>query len=691
MDKKQAEDRIKKLRKEIDRHRYAYHVLDKELISPEALDSLKKELFDLEQRFPELVTPDSPTQRIGGRPLAQFRRVRHDEPMLSFNDVFDEEDFREWFERAGNFLKRPVRADCYCELKIDGLAIELVYERGVLVQGATRGDGRVGEDVTQNLRTVDAIPLRLFPADEVAENIKKLGLSPRSYTLNPARLVVRGEVFITKKEFNRINREQEKRGEKTYANPRNIAAGSIRQLDPAVTAARKLDSFQYSVVTDLGQKTHEEEHLLLQAFGFKTNPWNKLIHSLEEVIAFRDDWGARREKLPYEIDGVVVILNDEATFETAGVVGKAPRGAIAYKFSPREATTVVEAIKVQVGRTGALTPVAVLRPVEVGGITITHATLHNFDEVARLGIKIGDTVVVSRAGDVIPQVMEVLVKLRTGKEKPFRVPDRCPVDGARVVKEGAIMRCGNARCAARHSEALRHFVARNAFDIRGLGGKIVDRFLDEGLIGDAADIFSLKAGDIAVLERFGKKSAENIVKEIGERKRVALPRFLFALGIFHVGEETAIALAHKMAKSKLQMTKPADVLKAFQKLSLEDLQAIKDIGPKMGESIHGWFREPRNIELLEKLEEAGVTITTERPKTGNLKLEGLTFVLTGALSSISRDEAKEKIRTLGGEISESVSKKTSYVVAGEEPGSKYERAKELGIPILDEGRFLKML
>ncbi|MFH1161911.1 MAG: NAD-dependent DNA ligase LigA [Candidatus Jorgensenbacteria bacterium] len=718
MDIREARVRVSKLRAEVERARYAYHALDKELISPEALDSLKKELFDLELKFPELITPDSPTQRVAGKPLAQFRKVRHFSPMLSFNDVFSEDDFLAWFLRVKNYLGRSLTdveelrrksalapldaklsngvnpresAMFYCELKIDGLAIELIYEDGMLVQGSTRGDGRIGEDVIQNLKTIEAIPLRILEAKEAIMNARELGLDSERFDFNPGRLVVRGEVFLTKREFARINREQEMLDEKAYANPRNIAAGSIRQLDPKVTASRKLDSFQYAVVSDVGQRTHEEEHLYLRALGFKTNPWNKLTHSLREAIAFRDHWGAHREKLPYEIDGAVVILNDNAAFAAAGVVGKAPRGAIAYKFSPREATTVVENIVVQVGRTGALTPVAVLRPVEVGGITITHATLHNFDEVKRLGIKIGDTVVVSRAGDVIPQITQVLPELRTGKEKPFRMPERCPVDGSRVVKEGAIMRCGNPKCAARHREALRHFVARSAFDIRGLGAKIVDRFLDEGLIGDAADIFTLKAGDIAVLGRFGEKSAANIVREVAEKKRVALPRFLFGLGILHVGEETALLLAKEISNLKSQISKPTDMLKVFQKLSVEDLQNIKDIGPKMSESIYDWFREPRNVKLLEKLEQAGVEIKNQKSKIKNQKLEGLTFVLTGTLRTMSRDEAKEKIRALGGEVSESVSRKTSYVVAGTEPGLKYERAKTFGIPTLDEAAFVKLL
>ena len=461
MDKTAAKQRIEKLREEIDRYRYAYHVLDRSLISDDALDSLKKELFDLETRFPDFITPDSPTQRVAGKPLREFAKVRHVERMTSFNDAFSEEDMRAWLERLENYLKSPVApphrdhaAPFYCELKIDGLAIELEYENGVFVRGSTRGDGLIGEDVTQNLRTVEAIPLGILPPDAVAANLRKMSRDPDAYHLNPRRLVVRGEVFITKKVFAEVNREQERKGLKPYANPRNIAAGSVRQLNPKVTAARRLDSFQYDIVTDIGQTYHEEEHLLLKAFGFKTNPNNRPAADLKEIFAFRDHWAvpSRRDKLDYEIDGTVVIVNDNATFEQAGIIGKAPRAAMAYKFSPRDATTVVEDIVVQVGRTGALTPVAVMRPVNVGGTTITHATLHNADEIGRLGLRIGDTVVVSRAGDVIPQITSVLKEFRTGKEAAFRMPARCPVDGSPVVREGAIARCSSPTCGAKHRE-----------------------------------------------------------------------------------------------------------------------------------------------------------------------------------------------------------------------------------------------
>ena len=696
MTKDEAKKRIAKLREAINRYRYAYHVENTSLISDEALDSLKKELFDLEHEFPDLVTPDSPTQRVAGKPLKEFIKVRHETPMISLNDGFSEEDFRVWFERLENFLDHDVKPEFYCEPKIDGLAIELVYENGIFVQGSTRGDGTTGEDVTANLRTVEAIPLRLAGSPSTSSGTKGFILFPeqsRRATI-PQRLVVRGEVFLTKKEFERINRELTKEEEKTYANPRNLAAGTIRQLNPSITASRKLDSFQYGIITDVGQTKHSEEHEILHALGFKTNPDTKLVHSLEEVIEYRNYWEKHREKLAYEIDGVVVILNDNREAARAGVVGKAPRFALAYKFSARETTTKVKDIKVQVGRTGALTPVAVLEPVEVGGVTISHATLHNADEIERLGLKIGDTVIVSRAGDVIPKIIKVLKELRTGHERTFHFPTVCPIDGSKVVKDGVIQRCSNKDCGARQRESLYHFVSRGAFNIEGLGAKIIDRFIDEGLMTDAADIFTLQKGDIEVLERFGEKSAENIVHEIEAKKKITLPRFLFALGILHVGEETAQLLAqHVISKIKDQKSniKIKEVLDIFKSLSIENLQEIRDIGPKVAESIYSWFREPWNIKLLEKLDTVGVRIGAMRFALSDLRFKGLTFVLTGTLKAMTREEAKEKIRAVGGEISESVSKKTTYIVAGEEPGSKVDKAKQLGAKILDEQEFLNLV
>ncbi len=694
MSKRDAEARIKKLRSEINKYRYAYHVLNRSLISDEALDSLKKELFDLEAAFPDLVTPDSPTQRVAGVPLKEFKKVRHEwrgkeARMISLNDAFSEEDMKDWYSRLENYLDlsflkpktQNLKPGFYCDLKMDGLAIELIYKNGVLERAATRGDGLIGEDVTSNVRTIDAIPLKLE------------GEPPETF-------IARGEVFLMKKEFARINKEQKRSGGKLFANPRNIAAGSIRQLDPKVTAGRKLDFHAYGIAhgpesddPEYYKKypTKKSEYDALNAFGVKTNPEGAVVRSLEEVFAFHKKVGMKREKIPFEIDGVVITVNDNRIYDRAGIIGKAPRGAIAYKFSPREATTVVLDIQVQVGRTGALTPVAVMRPVGVGGVTITHASLHNADEIGRLGLRIGDTVVVGRAGDVIPQITKVLTELRTGKEKEFKMPSSCPVDGSKVVRDGVAYRCSSPVCGARHREALYHFVSRGAFNIEGLGPKIIDRFLDEGLISDAADIFMLAEGDVKALPRFGEKSAENVVHEVGAKKNVTLSRFIYSLGILHVGEETANLLARELANGTAHIAKPADFLRAMKEFSLETLQDIPDIGPKVAQSIYDWLREQRNIKLVLKLGKVGVEIEKQKPQKGSGKLTGKTFVLTGTMEAISREAAKEKIRELGGEASESVSKKTDYVVVGAEPGSKFEKAKKLGVEILDEGKFLKLL
>lgn len=683
--KEQAKQRIEKLKKEINYHRYLYHVLDRQEISDAALDSLKHELFELEQQYPEFITPDSPTQRVGGKPLEKFEKFTHPAPMLSFNDAFSLKEMKEWVERNEKIVKGANQCGYYCELKIDGLGIELIYENDVLKVGATRGDGKTGEDVTNNLKTIEAIPLRLLSKEEVVKNLKKEGLFQVARKLSrswPKTLVVRGEVFLSKKEFKRINDELAKKGEKTYANPRNLAAGSVRQLDPKVTASRKLDSFAYDIITELGQKTHEEEHKILKAFGFKTNPHNRFCKNLEEVEKFRNHWEKAREKLSYEIDGIVVILNNNAVFEKLGVVGKAPRGAIAYKFSPKEATTILENVIWQVGRTGVLTPVAILKPVEIGGVTISHATLHNLDEIKRLGVKIGDTVIVGRAGDVIPDVRGVLKNLRTGKEKTIKVPKRCPVCGSKVIKiEGEVAyRCSNKNCGAIQRRNLYHFVSKSAFDIVGLGPKIIDQLIDEGLISSPADIFELKEGDLVPLERFAEKSAQNLIEAIEKSKEISLARFIYALGIRHVGEETAIDLANQFGS-----------LEKLKKASLEELLRVKDIGEVVAKSIYDWFRDKRNLKLLERLVKVGVKIISPKLKAKSQKLKDKTFVFTGELESMTRDEAKEKIRELGGNVSSSVSKNTDFVVVGKEPGSKYNKAKKLGVKIIREEEFLRMV
>lgn len=699
MNKSDTEKRIEKLRKTIEHHRYLYHVLDKPEMSDEVLDSLKKELFDLEQQFPELITPDSPTQRVGGKPLKQFNKFTHPAPMISFNDAFNFEDMSEWESRFERIIEGASEHGYYCELKIDGLAVELIYENGILKTGATRGDGTIGENVTQNLKTIEPLPLKLLEKDEILNNLKKEGIEQFGTKIEKAlssTITVRGEAFITLREFNKTNLEQKKSGLKEYANPRNLAAGSVRQLDPQITASRHLDSFAYSLVTDFGQEKHEEEHLILGALGFKINPNNKFCKNMAEVQKFRDYWEKGREKLDYEIDGIVVIVNDNETFKRLGVVGKAPRGAIAYKFSPKEAETIMEDIIVQVGRTGTLTPVAVLRPVQIGGTTVSRATLHNLDEIKRLGVKIGDTVVVGRAGDVIPVIKKVLFELRTGKprrsgrgpdtlssgEKEFHMPSKCPVCGELVEQvEGQVaFKCVNKNCPAIKREAIYHFVSKKAFNIDGVGPKIIDQLMDTGLIRDAAGLFTLKKEDLLNLERFAEKSAQNAIASIQSKKKVALDKFIYSLGIEHVGEETAFALAKKFK-----------TLEKISKTTLEELSNVPDIGPVVAKSISDWFQKPYNQKLLDKFQKSGIQIEKEKANKNLEKLAGKTFVLTGTLKSLGRDEAKDKIRELGGDVSSTVSQNTDYVIAGAEPGSKYDTAQKLGVKIIEEEEFLKML
>jgi DNA ligase (NAD+) len=679
---KEARERIEKLRKFISYNRTLYHTFDIPLISDEAFDTLKNELGELEYKYPQFASPTSPTQVVGGKPLDKFVKVKHEFPMLSFDDAFSEKEMEEWLERLYNYLgyeaveksKNKKESFFYCEPKLDGLAIELVYNNGKLVLGITRGDGTTGEDVTQNVKTIFTIPHKLIQMGEW-----KI----------PRHLIVRGEILVSKKELQRINKEQGKKGLKPFANVRNLAAGSIRQLDPKIAASRKLESFQYDVVTDCGQKNHQEEHKMLASWGFSINPYNRPAKTLEEVYKFRDYWQKNRGSLDYDIDGIVVIVNDIAIFDAASAIGKAPRAAIAYKFSPHEASAVVKNVMVQVGRTGILTPVAVLEPVEVGGVTITHSTLHNFDEIKRLGLKIGDTVIVTRSGDVIPKIIYVYKELRTGKEKEIKIPVKCPVDGSPTKRDGVFVRCSNLRCGAVNRNLIIHFATRGTFDIRGLGDKIVDRFLDEGLISDPADIFTLQKGDIAALERFGEKSAQNLMEQIEKSKKISLDRFLYALGIFHVGQETAKSLAKKfMASNKKAAIKK--IGNYFKKLSVQELKEVSDIGPKVAESINNWFKDRHNEVLLEKLEKGGVEVMGYHEKTKGV-FAGLNICLTGSLSSMSRPRAKELIENNGGHFNSDVTHKTNVVMVGSKPGSKVQKAKELKIEIWDEKKFLEKL
>lgn len=664
----EAKTRVTKLRAEIEHHRYLYHVLDRQEISDAALDSLKHELAEWERRYPGLVTPDSPTQRVGGEPLPAFAKVRHAAPMLSLTDVFSAEEFAAWAERNRK-LVRPL-GTYYGEVKMDGLAVSLVYADGSLSYAATRGDGVVGEDVTENIRTIEAIPLRLH-LERLPEAIR-----PAAFR----RVEVRGEVYMRKDDFAALNREQKRLGLPAFANPRNVSAGSIRQLDPKVTASRKLRFYAYDLPTDLGQKTHEQSHALLQRLGFPVTPKSRRLESAEVVLRYHAEIGRARADFPFWSDGIVVNVNDIATFRRLGVVGKAPRGAVAFKYPAEEATTVIEAIAVQVGRTGAVTPVAHLKPVVVAGTTVSRATLHNEDEIERLDARVGDTVILRKAGDVIPDVVRVLPKLRPAHAKPYRFPPKCPVCGKALERKTAevIRYCVNRDCPARQRERLYHLVSRRAFDIEGLGRETVDVLMDEGLVREPADLYRLEPNDLIGLPLFAEVKAKKLVQAIASRRRLSLPRFLFGLGIRHVGEETAIALARHFG-----------TLEAVAAASADALTATPDIGPVVARSIANFFHDPAHRREVANLRRF-ITVQAEvRPHAS--PLSGRTYVVTGTLASLSREEAQARLRDLGADVSGSVSKKTTAVIVGENPGSKYDRARTLGVPVLSEAEFLALV
>ena len=664
MDKAKAKTRINKLKAEIAHHRYLYHVKDTQEISDAALDSLKHELEELEREHPELITPDSPTQRISGQALDKFKKVEHSQRMLSFNDVFSLEELKDWATRIKK-LAPTDNFEYFTELKFDGLAVSLIYENGLFKIGSTRGDGRVGEDVTMNLRTIDSIPLKLRS----------------SKYLNKSKTIeVRGEVIMEKKIFEKINTEQRKKGEPEYANPRNIAAGSIRQLDSKIAASRNLEFMAYDLVTDLGETTHEKKHQILNELGFKTDKYAKICKNLEDVEKFKEQGMKIRDKLAYWIDGIVIQVNNIKLFKKLGIVGKAPRAAIAYKFPAEQVTTVVDDIQVQVGRTGALTPVAHLKPVKVAGTTVSRATLHNEDEIKRLGLKIGDTVIIEKAGDVIPDIIKVLLKLRPKTAKSFHFPKKCPVCGSEVVRRDgeAAHYCTNPKCFAQEKLQIYHFVSKKAFDMDGLGPQIIDQLINEGLISNAADLFNLKIGDLEPLERFAEKAAANLIESIQNSKKITLGRFIYALGIKGVGEEMALDLANYFGS-----------LNKIMHATKENLDKMHSIGEKTSKNIFNYFQDKKSLELLDELKNSGIQITNPEISQ-NKKLQDKSFVITGTLDNMTRDEAKEKIRTQGGNISSSVSKNTDYVIAGENPGSKYAKAKKLGVKIIDEGEFLKL-
>jgi len=663
----EVQRRADELRKEIEFHNQRYYQLDSPLISDAEYDRLMQDLLAIERQYPELATPDSPTQRVGAPPVKAFATVRHKIPMLSLDNAFSDEDVEDFHRRVSQRLGRN-DIGYLVEPKLDGLAVSLIYDKGILICGATRGDGQTGEDITHNVRTIRDIPLRLTGSGW------------------PERVEVRGEVFMPKKGFLALNERARQNGDKVFVNPRNAAAGSLRQLDPKITASRTLCFYAYGYGLFPDDRLPDTQKELMDRFkswGIPVNPELHVVHGIAGCLAYYRDLLARRHDLPYEIDGVVYKVDRLADRDLLGFVARAPRWAIAHKFPAEEATTKITAIEVQVGRTGALTPVARLEPVFVGGVTVTNATLHNADEVHRRDIRAGDTVVVRRAGDVIPEVVKSLPELRPAGAPVFQIPAHCPVCGADVELEPgeAIARCsGGLFCPAQHKEAVKHFASRRAMDIDGLGDKLVDQILENKLIETVADLYRLTVEQLAALERMGRKSAENLVNALERSKHTTLPRFLYALGIREVGEVTAHTLARHF--------RTLDHIMAADE---EELQKVPDIGPSVAHHIYTFFRQPHNVEVVRALLDAGVhwdeiaEVKTEQP------LQGQTFVITGTLSSMSREEAKARLQALGGKVTGSVSKSTSYVIAGADPGSKLTKAQELGVTVLDEAEFLHLI
>ncbi len=659
--------RVKELREQINYHNYRYYVLDDPVISDAEFDRLMKELTRREEQYPELVTPDSPTQRVGAPPLEKFETVLHRQPMLSLEDAFSETEAREFDARLKRFLRATEEFDYSVEPKMDGCAVELVYENGRLTVGSTRGDGYRGENVTQNLKTIHTIPLEVLRRSEPA----------------PALLEVRGEVYMNLDEFKKLNEERLARGEAAFANPRNAAAGSLRQLDPNITAARPLKIFCYGVGEVRGRTfaTHSECLDALKNWGFRVNPLTELVQGMDAAIDYHRRLEHQRAGLPYEIDGIVIKVNHLALQERLGTKTRSPRWALAFKFAPNQATTRVLDIVVNVGRTGAVTPMARMEPVEVGGVTVSRATLHNEDEVARKDVRIGDWVLIQRAGDVIPEVVKVITEKRTGAEKPFQMPDKCPVCGTPLVRPPGekVTRCPNRGCVAQLIRGIMHFASKTAMDIDGLGEKITIQLVESGLVKDIADLYSLTEDDLIPLERFAEKSAANIINAIQGSLKVAFWRFLNALGIRYVGEATAQLLAQHFHS-----------LEALMPASEEELRHVEGIGPQVAGAIREYFDTPRNRELLDKLQAAGLEILPPEARAA-APLAGKTFVFTGGLARLSREEAKALVAARGGKVTSSVSAKTDYVVVGEDPGSKYAKARELGVTILDEAAFEELM
>lgn len=668
MDNDIIKKRIEKLRKEISKYQIEYHVKDNASISDEVYDSLSRELRSLEKDYSHLIDrSDSPLERVGGKPLKEFTKVKHEIRMTSLNDVFSDKEVLEWENRVSKLINNK-DFSYFCELKLDGLSASLIYENGVFVRGATRGDGFVGEDITENLKMINTVPLKLrVPFDDYVE--------------------IRGEVVMLKSVLSELNKKQIKEGKSTFANTRNAAAGSLRQLDPSIVKERKLDFFAWDIakMSKTQIENHSDEHMLLRKLGFQVCEYENKFKTLKEVFNFIDKIGKMRNDLPYGTDGMVISIDETAHHNKLGVVGKAPRYMVAYKYKAEQATTIIKDITIGVGRTGVLTPIAHFNPTVVAGSTVSKATLHNMDQIERLGILIGDTVIIQKAGDVIPEVVGPLVNMRTGKEKKFKMPEFCPVCGGKIERKQAGERnldqsvasyCTNKKCSARDRRGLQHFI--NIYEIYEIGPKILDRLKDEGLINDAADLFTLEKSDLSNLERFGDKSAENIINSIKLHKRVPLWRFISGLGIPNVGEQTAQDLANHFKK-----------LDNLLKAETVELNNLENIGPVVSESIFNFFIDKHNLDFISKLISNGVVIYHESSKTKIFS--GLSFVLTGTLPTLSRQDAKKKIIENGGSVSSSVSKNTSYVIAGENPGSKYNDAKKFGVKIISQDEFLKMI
>jgi DNA ligase (NAD+) len=669
MERQEAERQIEQLRQQLQYHNYRYHVLDDPQITDAEYDQLMRRLQELEAAFPELIRPDSPTQRVGATPLEAFGTVLHSLPMLSLDNAFSAEEVRDFDARIRRQLGQSDRIDYVAEPKIDGLAVELVYVDGLFVQGSTRGNGVRGEDITQNLRTIKTIPLRLIAV---------------AHDPLPQRLEVRGEVYMTKRDFQRLNARREEEGEPTFANPRNASAGALRQLDPRITAGRPLAMFCYGVggVEGITFQTHWDVLQSLARWGFSINPHSGRCQGIEAALAYYERLSQQREELPYEIDGVVIKVNALALQEALGTRSRSPRWALAYKFEAKQAVTRVKKIAVQVGRTGALTPVALLEPVQVAGVEVSRASLHNPDEVARKDVRAGDWVLVQRAGDVIPEIVEVLKERRTGEEKPFEMPTHCPICKSGVVRleDEVVPRCVGLSCPAKLKETIVHFASKRAMDIDGLGDKTVDQLVERGLVKDIGDLYGLTKDDVLKLDRLADKSASNLIAAIERSKQTTLPRFLYALGIRHVGEHVAVVLAREYSDWQ-----------ALQHAGYEELQGIHEIGPRIAQSIVAFFQDTGNQGVLEKLHRGGVCATPLQRPAVDQSLRGKTLVFTGELQTYTRAEAKRLVEARGGRVTSSVSRSTSYVVAGADAGSKLDQARKFGLSVLTEDEFQALL